>query len=66
MFAAKEDVDEDILAYVISCLEDETFEFGSEGDEIFDAVGMMLVRSLSATASNLKVRGGSSAHNGPP
>ena len=44
LFAGKDDVDEDILAYVISCLEDETFEFGSDGEEVYDTVGMMLVR----------------------
>ena len=43
-FASKNDVDDDILAYVISCLEDETFEFGGDGEEIYETVGMMLVR----------------------
>jgi hypothetical protein len=46
MFAEKSDVDDDILTYVITCLEDETFEFGKDGQEIFDTVGIMLVRRL--------------------
>lgn len=44
-FAGKPDVDDDILTYVITCLEDETFEFGGEGEEIYDTLGMMLVRT---------------------
>jgi hypothetical protein len=47
MFANKPDLDEDILSYVIACLEDETFEFGQEGEEIYDTVGPMLVSSAS-------------------
>ena len=43
MFAGK-DVDEDIINYVVSCLDDETFEFGDDGQEIYDTVGPMLVR----------------------
>ena len=45
-FAGKEYVDEDIISYVIACLEDESFELGKDGDGIFDTVGMMLVRML--------------------
>jgi hypothetical protein len=43
VFSDKPEVDDDILAYVIACLEDETFEFGKDGEEIFDNYGMMLV-----------------------
>ena len=41
--ADKPDLDEDILTYVIACLEDESFEFGNGGEEIYDTVGPMLV-----------------------
>lgn len=36
--------DNTIQEYVISCLEDDTFEFGEEGEEAFHAFGEMLVR----------------------
>lgn len=37
------DSDEDILEYIITCLEDESFECGEDGQGVYDAVGMMLV-----------------------
>lgn len=37
------DVDEDILEYIISVLEDDGFDFGKDGEGIYDSVGMMLV-----------------------
>lgn len=37
------DVDEDILEYIINVLEDDGFEYGKDGEGIFDSVGMMLV-----------------------
>ena len=48
--ADKPDLDEDILAYVIACLEDESFEFGNGGEEIYDTVGPMLVCAHCACA----------------
>lgn len=44
VFGQSADVDEDILEYIISVLEDDGFECGKEGEGIFDSVGMMLVR----------------------
>jgi hypothetical protein len=41
------DSDQDILEYIITCLEDESFEFGKDGQGVFDTVGMMLVRPMS-------------------
>lgn len=37
------DVDEDILEYIVNVLEDDGFEYGKDGEGIFDSVGMMLV-----------------------
>lgn len=37
------DADQDILEYVINVLEDEGFEFGKDGEGVFDSIGMMLV-----------------------
>jgi hypothetical protein len=36
--------DNTIQEYVVSCLEDDTFEFGEDGEEAFRAFGEMLVR----------------------
>jgi hypothetical protein len=47
-FSDKADLDEDILAYMITCLEDETFKFDENGEEIYDTVGDMLVRCNSS------------------
>jgi hypothetical protein len=47
-FGDKADIDEDILAYMITCLEDETFKFDENGEEIYDTVGDMLVRCNSS------------------
>ena len=41
LFGSKE-VDEDIVNYVVSCLEDESL-VAATGDEIYDTVGPMLV-----------------------
>lgn len=37
------DTDEDILEYIVTCLEDESFELGEDGQGVYDTVGMMLV-----------------------
>jgi hypothetical protein len=50
-FCDKADVDEDILTYMITCLEDETFEFKDDGEEIYDTLGAMLVRCYSEKLS---------------
>lgn len=50
-FFQGKDTDEDILNYVVGCLEDDGFEYGKEGEEIFETVGMMLVRLRSPAAA---------------
>lgn len=37
------DVDSIILDYLVNVLKDETFDFGSEGKEAYDAVGPFLI-----------------------
>lgn len=37
--------DADVLNYVISILEDESFEFGDDAEEAFEAIGPVLVRT---------------------
>lgn len=37
------DVDSIIIDYVVKVLQDETFDFGPEGKEAYDAVGALLV-----------------------
>jgi|LakMenEpi03Aug12_release.lakeMendotaPanAssembly.Ray.scaffolds.fasta_scaffold1194495_2 hypothetical protein len=39
--------DADVLNYVISILDDESFEFGDDAEEAFEAIGHLLVRPLS-------------------
>lgn len=39
------DADEDILEYIVNVLEDDGFDYGQDGEGIFDSVGMMLVCS---------------------
>jgi hypothetical protein len=46
VFAGKPDVDEDILTYIIACLEDESFDFGKDGEQIYDNYGPMLVSTM--------------------
>lgn len=41
------DSDEDILEYIITCLEDDSFECGEDGEGVVDAIGMMLVLASS-------------------
>jgi hypothetical protein len=47
MLGKDSDVDEDILEYIVSCLEDDTLEYGEKGEGIYDAVGMVMVRDSS-------------------
>jgi hypothetical protein len=37
--------DADVLNYVISMLDDESFEFGDDAEEAFEAIGPLLVRT---------------------
>ena len=47
------DADEDILEYIISVLEDDDFDYGTDGEGIFDSVGMMLVSCTSVAQACL-------------
>lgn len=47
------DSDEDILEYIITCLEDDSFECGEDGQGVYDAVGMMLVRFPSPCCASM-------------
>ena len=47
------DSDEDILEYIITCLEDDSFECGKDGQGVYDAVGMMLVRFQRLYAASM-------------
>lgn len=38
--------DADVLNYVISILDDESFEFGDDAEEAFEAIGPLLVRAV--------------------
>lgn len=42
-FAGRADVDEDVIGYVVSCLEDDAIDAG-DADGIFEQLGDMLVR----------------------
>jgi hypothetical protein len=39
--------DDDVLNYVISILDDESFEFGDDAEDAFEAIGALLVRHLT-------------------
>jgi len=38
--------DADVLNYVTSILDDESFEFGDDAEEAFEAIGPLLVRTV--------------------
>lgn len=40
-----QELDDPILDYIVNVLADEDFDFGSEGDGVFDALGELLVDS---------------------
>ncbi|KAL2902941.1 ABC transporter F family member 3 [Bienertia sinuspersici] len=44
-----DDIDEPIIDYIVNVLADEDFDFGSEGDGVFDALGELLVDSGAVT-----------------
>ena len=44
--------DETVLEYVVSILEDGEFEFGTDGEDAFEAFGAVLVSSSSHSLSS--------------
>ena len=43
--------DETVLEYVVSILEDGEFEFGTDGEDAFEAFGAVLVNSCNSVSS---------------
>uniref|UniRef100_A0A803L585 ABC transporter domain-containing protein n=1 Tax=Chenopodium quinoa TaxID=63459 RepID=A0A803L585_CHEQI len=44
-----EDIDQPIIDYIVNVLADEDFDFGAEGDGVYDALGELLVDSGAVT-----------------
>lgn len=49
-----DDIDQPIIDYIVNVLADEDFDFGAEGDGVYDALGELLVDSGAVDLSECR------------